>query len=123
MKTLVVDFIDPTDGDLIIIEYASPRGGVTSVKHTVVGAHQKAKADADGVVQEITTFPAETPHDIARDLAFLINKDWMHEAFEAKVGGTNKSSLVIGCTGLVNDVTFKGFVEGSGATKVSITEF
>lgn len=123
MKAIVFSITDPADKDLIIIEYSDiRRGGVTSVKHRVRGAHQRAQTDEAGVVAAIENVPGETQRDIAKILANHIVKDWMPEAFEASVKD-DTGQLVVKCTGLVPDVKFKAFVEGGGSTKIEMMEF
>ena len=121
MKTLLITITDPTDGDLIVLEYNDTvGGGCTSVTHKVKGEFQRAHVAADGRVEGLETVPAETPAAIATILAGLINKDWMKEAFQARV---KSDTLIVHCSGLVPHVKFKGFVEGDGDTQVTLTEF
>ena len=123
MKTLLITITDPTDGDLIVLEYSDTvGGGCTSVTHKVRGKHQVAQTDADGSVTDLVNVPGETGSDIGRSLAHTINKNWMSEAFQARVKD-DTGALIVHCTGLVPHVKFKGFVEGDGATQVTLTEF
>jgi hypothetical protein len=122
MKTVVISFKTPADGDLIIIEYSDVRGGVTSAMHRVVGGRTMPNLDADGFVTGTQPIAAQTPKDIALRLAGIVRSEWMNEAFEARVGGVDSSSLIIGCTGLVDNVRFKAFVEGAGGTTVEVME-
>lgn len=121
MKTLVFTIKTPAEGDLIIVEYSSTRGGCTHVKHQVIGAHQRAQADEKGVVTKLENVPAETPRDIAAILAGKIKTDWMPEAFEAKVN-EQSGNLIVNCTGLVQDVMFRASVAGDGGTAVEMME-
>ena len=120
MKTLVVSIKSPADGDLVILEYSSARGGVTSAKHKIKGDHKLPKEQTDGT-WILEDAPGDTPRGIATKLAESIQKDWMPEAFEARVN--DAGDLIIGCTGLVQNVKFKSVVEGNGGTTVEITEF
>lgn len=122
MKTLVFSIKNPADGDLVIIQYSDVHGGVTSAKHKILGERTKPVLDAEGFVIGTLPIAAQTPKDIATVLAGIINNEWMHEAFEARVGGSDSSSLIIGCTGLVPSVTFKSVVEGAGGTTVDVLE-
>lgn len=120
MKTLVIDIIDPADGDLVIIMYEAARGGRTHVMHRVVGEHQGVRASEDGRVTELFDVPAQTPKDIAEIFAGLINAQWPKEGFNARL---KDGSLVVFCQDMVSDVTFSAEVEGGGGTKVSLKEF
>ncbi len=122
MKTILVTIKEPAEDDLVIVEYSSIRGGCTSVKHRIVGAHQRAHADENGIVSKIEDVPAQTARDVATILAGKIRSEWMPEAFEARVH-PDTGALIIGCTGLVNDVTFRTSVAGDGGTPVEIAEF
>ena len=120
MKTLVVSIKSPADGDLVILQYSSSSGGVTSAKHKIQGDRKLPKEQADGA-WTLVDVPGDTPREIATKLAESIQKDWMPEAFEARVN--DAGNVIIGCTGLVQDVKFKSVVEGDGGTTVEITEF
>jgi hypothetical protein len=121
MKTLLINFNSPTGGDLLIVEYSSPRGGCTSVKHRVLGKRTNPIFDGDGFVKKTEDLPAQSQRDIATTMSGLINKEWMHEAFQA--GVVDKTgALKIHCTGLVEDVKFKGIVEGKGSSTIDILE-
>lgn len=122
MKTMVFSIKNPADGDMVIIQYSDPRGGVTSAKHKILGERTKPILDAEGFVTGTQPIAAQTPKDVATSLAGAINNEWMHEAFEARVGGSDSASLIIGCTGLVPNVTFKAVVEGQGGTTVDVLE-
>lgn len=102
MKIVLVKFENPTEGDLLIVEYADVhRGGCHSAKHTV--GH------------------GETAAEIAAKFVHAISTDWMKEAFTAEVRG---DKLKIGCTDLVSDrIVFRSHVAGNGATTVEIEEF
>lgn len=100
MKTIVFKLSGKPDvGDLVILSYASQRGGRTHVMHRV------------GAVTKPIGPVTESLDAIARSLVDQIDKGWMKEAFEAKAKG---STVIVQCTGLVSDVTFQVDIEGSG---------
>lgn len=123
MKTLVIDIRNPADGDEIIIEYASSRGGKTAVKHKVVGPRQRPILDADsGLAISMEPVPAQTSRDVAKLIADQINMHWMKEAFQAKVK-EDTGSLVVNCHDMVSDVRFVAEINGGGGTTVDLMEF
>lgn len=123
MKTLVIDIRTPADGDEIIIEYRSPRGGKTAVKHRVIGARKKPIIEEDtGLAISMEHVPAQTARDIATALASQINSTWMKEAFQAKTKN-DTGSLVVNCHDMVSDVEFSAEVIGAGGTKVEFMVF
>lgn len=122
MKTIVFSIRNPADGDLVVIQYSDVRGGATSAKHKILGERTKPILDGEGFVTGTQPIAAQGPKDIATFLAGIINNEWMHEAFEARVGGADGASLIVGCTGLVPNVTFKAVVEGPGGTTVDVLE-
>lgn len=122
MKTLVIDIRNPADGDEIIIEYASSRGGKTAVKHKVVGARHRPIIDDSGLATAMEPVPAQTSRDVAKLIADQINMHWMKEAFQAKVK-EDTGSLVVNCHDMVSDVRFAAEVNGGGGTTVDLTEF
>lgn len=121
MKTLVIDIRNPADGDEIILQYESPRGGKTAVKHKVVGPRHRPILDDQGLAVSMEPIPAQTPADIATAFGQAINTQWLG-AFRAKVkeGG---SSLIVSCQDEVSDVVFSTEVNGTGGTIVDMMEF
>ena len=124
MKTLLVTINNPANGDLVIIEYLDKTaGGCTSAKTVVVGERVRPILDGDGYVTGTEPVPAQTSRDVAKVLGDLIRKDWISEAFQARVN-EETGSLVIHCTDLVADkVVFRASVAGTGGTTLDLLEF
>lgn len=122
MRTLIFTIKSPAKGDLIVVEYADPRGGCTAVDYTVIGPHMLPKEDERGIVVAVDEVPGETAAQIAAVMAHTINNQWMAEAFQASVKEAS-GSLVIKTTDLVNHVRFRCSVAGSGGTTVEMDEF
>lgn len=122
MKTLVFDFKTIAGGDLILLSYSGPRGGRTHVSYKVMGAHTGVRADDQGRVTDTFEVPCETPAQVAKVLADQINREWLKEAFQARVK-EDTGSLVVSCQDMVADCKFSVDVEGGGGTKVSLSEF
>jgi len=120
MKTVLVTIKAPGHNDLLIVEVASAGGGRMGVKHQVKGPRMLPKLDADGFATEVQNVPAETPNDIAVDLAAQINREWLPECVQATA---KDDMLVIKCTDLFSDVIFTTHVQGEGGTTMSIAEF
>lgn len=121
MKTVVFDFRTPAPGDLVIVQYSSPRGGRTHASHRVRGARKNPVLDGDAVVG-LNDIPADTPFDIARALGSEIGRSWMGDCFQAKVK-IETGQLIVACSNQVSDVAFSADVEGGGGTTVEVTEF
>lgn len=124
MKTVLFKLSGtPKPNDLIVLSYASPRGGRTHVMHRARGQRVFTKENDDGT-QEPLIVPPDTIEDIARELVAEIDRGWMKEAFEPKhkKASADASTVVIQCTGLVENVVFSGEVEGSDGIKIDIEE-
>lgn len=122
MKTVVIDIKDPVEGDLVIVNYCSPRGGKTSAKHAVAGVRKRPQLDAEGFATLVETVPAETARDVAQALVGQISKEWPTEGFQAGVKD-DTGALVIKCADVVSDVIFSVEVAGEGGTTFSMMEF
>ena len=123
MKTIIARVTGtPQPGDLVIMGYRSARGGQTHVMHKARGQRVTSKTDDSG-----NETPVIIPPDDAKAIAAALltqtkgHGGWMEEAFTTKLG-KDESSVVITCSGLVDDCTFFGHVEGSEKVSVVIEE-
>ena len=123
MKTVLIKIRAPVGGDLVIVQYSSPRGGVTSAKYLVRGDHKLPQKNDAGEIIDLISMPGDDAAAVARELAKQINTDWMpgDGCFRAKV--RPDGSLVVNCGDHVDNVAFSGIVEGAGGTAIEIEEF
>lgn len=112
MKTVLAKLSGvPVKGEFVVLCYRSLRGGRTHVSHRVRGERPVIVPGDGDSEDKVMVLPADTLEDVAK--ALVIQADtpgtgWMREAFEIKQKGT---TIVIQCTGLVQDVVFDGEIE------------
>lgn len=123
MKTALFKVTDGgADGDLVVVMYTTPRGGLSNASYIIKGERYPMAFDpvtGDPVkIEGAPAIPGDTPDDIVKGLAFSINRngsEFCEGQFTAEAKG---DMLVIGCSDLVSDITFISQVQGKGTAKI-----
>jgi len=122
MKTLIVTLGGAcTVGDLLIIEYSHPRGGVSAIKAQVrepkdeivenpVSGMKSVKTTGD----TLATLVQQFLDDISR------GQSWPGEEFKGAAREGKPNSFAVKCSDYVSDVIFKAYVQGAETETIEI---
>jgi hypothetical protein len=106
----------PADGDLAMVAYTTPRGGMSSAVYRIKGEKQTAEL-VNGEATKVVV-PADSPAVIAANMALAINdvnSEFCRGEFHAVSTG---DILVVTCSDAVSDVTIISQVQGEGTGKI-----
>ena len=125
MKTVLFKISgEPVGGDLAVVAYTTPRGGMSYAIYPIKGERANIHRDDNGdpvlvngqVKADI--IPADTLAQIAVGLVDAVNNpkgEFCAEQFHA---AAMNDILVVSCTDAVSDVTFISQIQGTGTGKI-----